>query len=64
MLDSLMFFLQYLWEHIQQLFQMVEMFFTSLPLIKGSFMFAPTFLQPILASVLAVAVVMWVVNLF
>lgn len=63
MFDGLFFFIEFFLEQIQNVGQMVEMFFTSLPLIQGSFMFAPTFLQPILVSVLCVAIVMWVVNI-
>lgn len=63
MLEGLMFFIEFFVEQIQNVGQMVEMFFTSLPLIQGSFMFAPTFLQPIMGAVLAAAIVMWVVNI-
>lgn len=63
MIEGLLFFINFFVEQIHNVGQMIEMFFTSLPLIQGSFMFAPTFLQPILVSVLAAAIVMWVVNI-
>lgn len=66
-LEQIISFFSFLVTHIVQMLlfipKMLGMFSESTALISSSITFAPPFLYPILALILAVAFVMWLVNL-
>lgn len=50
--------------HAKMVFEFFKLFQQSNTAVAGAFVFAPSFLQPILVLSLALCVILWVVNLF
>lgn len=60
---SLLFFVNHIFEMIRFIPRMLGMLLESIALMNTAVTLAPAFLMPILVMILAVAVVMWLVNL-
>lgn len=61
--NSILFFISHLIEMIFFIPKMLLLFTESVGLIATGISFAPVFLVPILTLILAVAVILWLVNL-
>lgn len=63
LVDAALFLIAHFIEMIMFVPKMLGMFIESIGLITTGITFAPVFLVPILLMILAVAIVMWLVNL-
>lgn len=64
MLEWLQFIGEFLLNIITGIVDLFAMFVSAIGTFSAAFAYAPSFLQPILFLTLAVAVIMWVVNIF
>lgn len=63
LVDGIIFIVTFIAEMFVGIVRLLTMFADSIGLVTAAIGTSPTFLGPILALILAVAVVMWVVNL-